>query len=433
MIATIRSVCSLLIGMGILLAGSGFLGTLLGLRASVENFSEFTIGLIMSAFFAGYIVGSYLCPHLIRRVGHIRTFAALSASAAVVSLLHGLMIDPWVWGLLRLINGICMLGLYMVVESWLSGQVTHRRGLLFAVYMMVSLAALGAGQFLIAIYGPEELASFVLVGLLFCLGLIPLALTRQHQPVLPAVANLPLRQLFAISHVGAVGSFASGMITGGFWGMSAVYALSVGMGNADVALFVAAAIFGGALLQWPVGHLSDRFDRRLVLLWVALAAALMAGLIFWLGNYSRWMLVIFTALYGGLSFSLYALSVAQTHDQITAENTMGATRGLLLLNGIGATLGPLLVGAAMAITRASFFPALLALLLLLLGYYVRRQVARDPAVPADLRSEFVPLMRTSEAAMEMDPRTDVDMELDLSGKLPDDKDLVATETAKTSD
>src|SRR5690606_19464460 len=176
MIATIRSVCSLLIGMGILLAGSGLLGTLLGLRASVENFSEFTIGLIMSAFFAGYIVGSYLCPRLIRRVGHIRTFAALSASAAVVSLLHGLMIDPWVWGLLRLINGVCMLGLYMVVESWLSEQVTHRRGQLFAVYMMVSLASLGAGQFLIAIYGPEELGSFVLVGLLFCLGLIPLVL-----------------------------------------------------------------------------------------------------------------------------------------------------------------------------------------------------------------------------------------------------------------
>jgi MFS family permease len=407
------SVCSLLVGMGILLAGSGLLSTLLGLRASVEGFSEITVGLVMSAFFAGYILGSYLCPPLIRRVGHIRAFTALAASAAIVSLLHGMLVNPWVWGGLRLLNGICILGLYMVIESWLSEQVHHKRGQVFAVYMMVSLASLGAGQLLIALYGPEGMESFAIVALLFCLGLIPLALTRVHQPVLTDTVNLPLRELFNISHVGAIGSFASGLITGAFWGLSAVYALNVGLDNTGVALFVAAAIFGGALLQWPIGHLSDRFDRRIILVWVALGAALMAALIFAVGDRSLSMLVAFAAAYGGLSFSLYALSVAQTHDRMHEGNAMAATRGLLLLNGIGATIGPLLIGAGMQLTQTTAFPLILALLLLTLSIYARHRINVDPAVPAEERSEFVPITRTSAAAIEMDPRADMEMELDL--------------------
>lgn len=416
MISTINSVFALLIGMGILLAGGGLLSTLLGLRASIEGFSELVIGLVMSAFFMGYILGSHLCPRLIRRVGHIRAFTALAASSAIVALLHGMLIDPWVWGLLRLINGVCILGLYMVIESWLSEQVHHRRGQVFSIYMMVSLAALGIGQFLVPIYGAEGQGSFALVALLFCLGLIPLALTRLHQPLLTPAANLPIRQLLAISHVGAIGSFASGMITGAFWGLSAVYGLSIGLDNSAVGAFIAAAIFGGALLQWPIGHLSDRFDRRVILAWVALAAAVAALLIFLVGNRSQLLLVLLTGLYGGLSFSLYALSVAQTHDRMKAGSAMEATRGLLLLNGIGATLGPLLIGAGMHLTQAASFPVILAALLIALALYTRHRIYVEPPVPAGEMSEFVLLTRTSTAAFEMDPRADVEMELELNPK-----------------
>ena len=417
MISTIYSVCSLLIGMGILLAGSGLLGTLLGLRASAEMFSELTIGLVMSAFFMGYIVGSYFCPKLIRRVGHIRTFTALAAMAAVVALLHGMWVNPWFWGLLRLINGICILGLYMVIESWLNDQVHHKRGELFAVYMMVSLAALGVGQFLMVIYGPEGMGSFAMVALLFCLGLIPLALTRVHQPALITSVNVPVKELLEISPVGAVGSFASGMVTGAFWGLSAVYAVNIGLTNSGVAAFVAAAIFGGAILQWPIGHLSDRFDRRQVLLWAALGSALVAAFIFMIGSESLTLLILLTVPYGGLSFSLYALSVAHTHDRMhAADNAMGVTRGLLLLNGIGATIGPLLLGIGMSLTDAVTFPLILALLLVGLAIFTWRRIALDPAVPTEERGEFVLLTRTSPTAIEMDPRTDVELELDLEQK-----------------
>jgi MFS family permease len=334
-------------------------------------------------------------------------------SVGIVALLHGMLVEPWVWGGLRLINGICILGLYMVVESWLSEQVHHKRGQMFAVYMMVCLGSLGAGQFLIAIYGAEGMGSFALIALLFCLGLIPVALTRVHQPILTDAPNLPLKELFSISHVGAIGSFAAGLITGAFWGMSAVYALSIGLDNAGVALFIAAAIFGGALLQWPIGHLSDRFDRRVVLMWVALGSALMAALIFATSDRSLVFLVGVTALYGGLSFSLYALSVAQTHDRMHEGNAMAATRGLLLLNGIGATIGPLLIGAGMQLSHAVTFPLILALLSLVLAVYARHRIKVDPAVTAEERSEFVPITRTSAAAVEMDPRSDMELELDL--------------------
>jgi len=410
LIRAIYSVTSLLLGMGILLSGSGLLGTLLGLRASAEGFSDITIGLIMAAFYFGYIVGSQWCPPLITRIGHIRTFTALSAAAAVVSLLHGMVIDPWFWGLLRLIHGICMIGLYMVIESWLNEQINHRRGQVFAVYMMVSLGALGAGQFLIIIYGADQLGSFAMVAMLFCLGLIPLALTRVHQPVLASITKMPLLELFKISHVGAWGALSSGLITGSFWGLSAVYALDIGLSDSEVASFIASTIIGGALLQWPIGSLSDRYDRRLVLFWVCIGAAAFALLMFIMSGRGGLWLSPIAVIYGGLSFALYALSVAQTHDRMSEGNTMAATQGLLLLNGIGATLGPLLIGALMYGLGTTSFPILLAVFLLLLASYTRYRIGADPAVPAAERTEFVPITRTSIEVLEMDPRAESESE-----------------------
>ncbi len=418
MIKAIYSILSLLLSIAILLAGSGMLSTLLGLRGTLEGFSELTIGLIMSAFFAGYILGSHFCPKLIRRVGHIRTFVTLAATASVASLLHALLVNPWAWGLLRLVVGACVLGIYLVIESWLSSQSSQGRGRLFAVYMMVSLTALGAGQFLIVLYGAQSLESFALVAMLFCLGLIPMALTRVPQPVLEETRHLALGKLFAISHVGAVGSLVAGVITGAFWGLSAVYAVRAGLSDGGVATFVAAAIFGGALLQWPIGHLSDRFDRRQVLTWVSLCGAGATALIFVFGSLSLAILAVIALLFGGFAFSLYALSVAQTHDRMDSADTLGATRGLLLLNGIGATLGPLLVGILMHLTSALLFPLILGAILLLLALYARHRIHVDPAVPPEERSEFVLLTRTSDVALEMDPRVDPEQEqgtLDLKG------------------
>jgi len=219
---------------------------------------------------------------------------------------------------------------------------------------------------------------------------------------------MPLRELFQVSHVGAWGSLSSGLITGVFWGLSAVYVLKIGLDDRQVASFIASTIVGGALLQWPIGHLSDRYDRRLVLFWVCLAGAFTAGLMFLFGSRAGAWLNLLAGAYGGLSFALYALSVAQTHDRMSEGSIMSVTRGLLLLNGIGATIGPLLIGALMYSMGPGSFPLLLALFLLLLGAYALHRIRADSAVPAEERGEFVPITRTSVEALEMDPRTEGD-------------------------
>ncbi len=401
---TLSSVSTLLLGMGVLLAGSGLIGTLLGLRAGIEGFSDMAMGVVMSAFFMGYIVGAFVCPPLIRAIGHIRAFAAMAALSAVVSLLYGMIVDPVAWWLLRVINGICMVGLYIVIESWLNERVEEGRGQVFAVYMMVSLLALAGGQYLLLVYGPGDLGSFALVAILFCLGLIPIAMTPTSQPQQIDRPHLPLRKIYDAAPVGVVGALVSGAVTSAFWGLSAIYGRDAGLDAAGVATLVSLVIVGGAALQWPIGRYSDHRDRRMVVMMVALLGAASAMGLYALAEHSRLALYASALVYGGFSFSLYGLCVAQTHDRLDRSDVLQATQGLLLLNGIGATIGPLLAGVVMQFAGTRSFPLLLASLLFLLAMYVAWRIRIRSAVPEPEMSDFVVVTRTSPLALEMDPR-----------------------------
>jgi MFS family permease len=404
MISAIRSVSSLLLGMAVLLAGSGLVGTLLGLRASAEGFSGLTLGFAMSGFFTGYIVGAFVSPPLIRRIGHIRVFTAMAALAAVVSLLYGMWVDPWVWWVLRVINGIAMVTIYMVIESWLNEQMHDQRGKIFAAYMMISFAALGLGQFLVGVYGASELGSFALVAIFYCLGLIPIALTPVTQPTPVATPRLALARLYRVSPVGFMAGLVSGLVSGAFWGLAAAFAAQQGLGDQDVATFVAVAIFGGAAMQWPIGKFTEGRDRRSVLVGVCVLATLSAAAMFAIGPQSVVGLIVATACYGGFAFSLYGLAVAQTHDRFHVTEALEATKALLLLNGIGAAIGPMLAGALMSLAGARSFPLCLAALLVILASLTAWRIRRDQPVPVTERTEFMPLHGTSPAAPEMDPR-----------------------------
>jgi MFS family permease len=406
--SSLRSSFSLLLGMSILLMGSGLIGTLLGLRAVSEGFSELAIGIVMSAFFVGYIVGSWMIPALIARVGHIRTFAALAALSAVAALAHALWIDPVVWWVLRLINGISLLGSYMVIESWLNEQVVEKRGQVFAIYMMASLLALGTGQYLLLIYGPEAIQSFMLVAMLFALGLVPIALTPVTQPVPIRTVGLPLRELYRRAPVGTVGAGVSGLVTGAFWGLAAVFAREIGLSDAGVATFLSAAIFGGAMLQYPIGHASDRRDRRKALIVVAGLAAMGSVALFFAIGQNTALIVVLALLWGGFAFTLYALSVAQTYDRLAASEALEATRGLLLMNGIGSATGPMLAGLILYLAGASALPLAFAVVLALFIVFVLLQLRREEPTPQPEMTEFVPLTRTSTVAAEIDPRTEAD-------------------------
>ncbi|MFP4154236.1 MAG: MFS transporter [Halothiobacillaceae bacterium] len=406
MIQVVTAIRSLLLGMGILLAGSGLLGTLLGLRAGEEGFPQWVTGIVMSAFFVGYIIGSWLCPKIIHRVGHIRTFAVMATISSVVALLHGMVVDPYAWWWLRVLNGISLLGLYMVIESWLNETVIDQRGQIFGIYMTISLLALGAGQFLILLYGPMDLASFALVAILFSLGLLPVALTRRPQPQPIATGALSLVTLYRKAPTGVAGALLSGVVTGAFWGMGAVYAHDLALSPQMVATFIALTILGGALLQWPLGKLSDNRDRRIVMSGISLAGALCAIALLAVQPAADTLLLIVALLYGGFSFSLYAISVAQTHDRLGQGQVLEGTRALLLLNGIGAALGPLLAGGLMQwLGSARGFPLALLMTLMALATFVHWRMQVDKPVPETERGEFVPVTRTSAVAAELDPRT----------------------------
>lgn len=405
MISAILPVSSLLLGMAILLAGSGLIGTLLGLRGSVEGFAGLTLGLIMSGFFGGYIVGAFVVPPLIRRIGHIRAFTAMAALSATVSLLYGMVVNPWVWWALRVAHGVAMVAIYMVIESWLNEQMHDKRGKIFAAYMMISFIALGLGQFMIAVYGAEHLGSFALVAIFYCLGLVPIALTPVSQPTPIHTPSLPLARLYRVSPVGFMGGLVSGLVSGAFWGLSAAFANAQGLDDFHVAIFTAAAIFGGAFMQWPVGHAAEHRDRRVVLTGVCGLAALSALGMFLAGPASMPALVVATGFFGGFAFTLYSLAVAQTHDRFHASEALEATKALLVLHGTGAVIGPVVAGGVMSAVGARSFPLVLVAMSLALALFTLWRIRRDAPVPDAELTEFLPVNRTSAMAMEMDPRT----------------------------
>jgi MFS family permease len=407
MLRTIVSIYSLLAAVAILLLGSGFLGTVVALRAGIEQFHTALIGLIMAGFFFGYVVGSYLCPHFVRSFGHIRSFSAFAAIGCASVILHGLWIDPVAWIGLRIVTGICMLGMYLVIESWLSGLSTNRtRGGLFAVYMTINLLALGAGQYLILIYGVAGVAPFALSALFFSLALVPMALTRMPQPTAVVPARLGMRQLYATSPLGATGAFISGLVNGAFWGMGPVFALAAGFTETGIAMFMSGVIFGGALLQWPLGHLSDNRDRRLVMLGVSLAGALAALTVFLLVKVYPNASFVVAILFGGCAFSIYSLSVAHANDHAGTDQILETSRGLLLLSGIGASLGPILAGLLMGQLGAGSLMLYFTLLMVLLAGFswFRRRVGVQ--LSAAEQGDFVMMARTSTEVLELDPRAE---------------------------
>ncbi len=408
MLASIVAIYTLLAGVGILLMGSGLLGILLGLRAGLEGFSQALTGVVMSGFFLGYIVGAFVCPPLVHRVGHIRAFAAMASLASAAVILHGLFVEPLAWWVLRLLTGVCVMGLYLVIESWLNEQTNRgQRGRVFAVYMITTLIALGLGQFLILLYGPGGIESFGVVAVLLSLALVPVALTPVREPPVAPAPHVNVRHLYRTSPLGVAGALATGLANGGFWGMGAVFGHGAGLSQAGTAGFMGAVILGGALLQWPIGHQSDRLDRRSVLTVVCFAGGAAAvGAFFAVGAPAP--LIVFAALYGGCAFAIYSLVVAHTSDLLEPGEMLEATRGLLLMHGVGATVGPVIVGLLMQATGPRSFLGYLAVIPILLGGFVIHRMRVSRGVPVEEQGEFVPMARTSPVVLELHPQTKPD-------------------------
>ena len=396
---------SLLSGVGLLIVGVGLLFSVVGLRAGLANFSGLTLGLVMSAYFAGFVLGTYVGPMIIRRVGHIRTFAAMASVASTMPILHALWIDPWFWGLLRLVTGVCLVGLYIVVESWLNALAPNEhRGKVFAAYMSVNFVALALGQWLILVGDRLGFVPFAMVSVLFSFALLPITLTPVNQPAPVEAPSFSLRTLYLASPLGVAVAFASGLLNGTFYSMGALYAVGVGLSDAGVAAFMAATILGGAIFQWPVGHYSDSHDRRSVLLWVCLGAAALAAVAFVLPALNVGWLVGVGLLYGGLVFTVYGLGVAHVNDVIDSSRLLEFTSGLLLVHGVGAAVGPVLAGGVMDQFGANSLMVFFAVVLVLLALYTIKRMGAAPPVPEAAKADYVVMGSGSQAVLQMDPR-----------------------------
>lgn len=398
---------ALLSGVGLLIVGTGLMFAAIGAQASTANFSSLVTGLVMSAYFAGAIYGTYACPHIIRKVGFIRAFAAMASVASTLPLLHALWINPFFWGALRFVTGLCLVGLYLVVESWLNVLAPHdKRGKVFAIYLVVNMVSLAIGQWLILVGDRNGFVPFVLVSVLFSFALLPITLTPVEQPVITEAPKFSLIELFSISPIGTLGALASGMLSGPLLGLGHVFGAGVGFSETGIATFMGATILGGAAFQWPVGHFSDRHDRRLVLFWVAVACASVAGIGFLLARDYEYSLIALGVAFGGLAFTVYGISVAHVNDLVDRVKVLQATGGLLLLNGIGATIGPTLAGGMMDVFGPEalmlYFACVLAALAALTWHY-RRKFPMNRGDPTE-KADFVMAGASTQAVLPMDPR-----------------------------
>lgn len=397
----------LLSAAAMLLAGAGLHATLLGVRAGVEHFPIVATGMVMSAYYAGYIVGSRACESLIHRVGYVRTFAALAAIASAIPLLQGLFVDPIAWILLRAASGFCFFGLFMVMESWINGRATNAdRGTWLAIYMKTSLGAQAVSQLFLNLAPPTEMALFVLCAVLISNALVPIALTRGKPPKMPSgVGTINPKELFRIAPSGIVGCFCSGLLTSAFSGLAPLMGTEIGFSTAKVSLFMSAVILGGAVLQWPIGRLSDAIDRRLG---IAIAGLLAAGisviLALTVGRASTFLFPL-GFLFGGAIFPLYSLSVAHANDFMRDDDLIAASRGLLLAFGLGALIGPYAGSWAIEITGPAGLFGYTAVVAGCLGAFAAiRAISGAPASIAD-QEAFVLVPETTPVAEALDPRT----------------------------
>lgn len=396
-------VAALLIGVSILFAGQGLQGTLLPVRAGLESFSTVSIGIMGAAYFLGFTIGCLKGGDLVRRVGHVRVFLAMTALGSSAPLAHALVVSPFAWGLLRMVAGFCFAALYVVIESWLNERSTNEnRGTIFSIYTMISLTVLAAGQMMTLTYDPESWQLFALASVLVSLGAIPVALSTSPSPEQPTSVELNLPRLFRISPAATVGCLATGLANGSFWSLAPVFTAAVSDDTSLAAWFMASAVIGGALSQWPLGFASDRLGRRKLLLGSALVGALIAVVI--VGGFSALGpkgAIVVGALWGAVAFPLYAISVAHANDYAGADDYVMVSSGLLLMYGIGAILGPFIASTVMTLTDASGLYVFSGAVHLLMALYVGHRMLRRDSTPEEQHIAFTDALTTAATASQV--------------------------------
>ncbi|SMX22340.1 MFS transporter [Boseongicola aestuarii] len=388
MLKVLGSTWALLLGILLLMVGNGLQGSLIGIRGAIENFSTTELSVITSAYFAGFLIGSRMAPEMIRRVGHVRVFAALGSFISAVLILYPTITDPWAWIVLRVIFGFSFSGVYVTAESWLNNASTNEtRGQSLSLYVMAQMVGIVSSQALLNVADPAGFILFVIPSVLVSLSFAPILLSAAESPKFDTTKPMTLKQIYTISPLGCVGMFLMGAVFAAQFGMASIYGTRAGFSVAEISIFVSAIFIGGMLFQYPFGWVSDRMDRRLVIL----AAAVVGGIAGLLGLAfgGSFEVAVFAAfIMGGMSNPLYALLIAYTNDYLQVEDMAAASGGLLFINGLGAVLGPVITGWMLTAMGPEGFWAYLAFFMFILAAFVGWRMTQRPSVYSEEAEDY---------------------------------------------
>ena len=428
----IKNSWALFTGFGMIIISHGFQGNLLGIRAVLEDFNYIATGTMMSGYFIGYFIGANMVPNLVSKVGHIRVFAAFASIASLSALVHAVFVDPYVWTMSRFLTGFSMIGIFIIVESWLNDMATNKtRGKVLSLYMLVTYLGMSMGNLLLNVSSPKNYEPFIMISLLFSVALVPILLTKRKPPKFKKTSSIKIKELFKISPFGSFSTFCSGFIFSAMLTMLSVYAVTMNLSVFEISVLLVGVTLAGALFQWPIGSLSDNYDRRLVIIGCCLFASIFTILsIFYSGlsfnnllaeemlrfNYfsigtgmNKTKLFIFIILLAGMILPLFSLNLALVNDYIPKEKFVAAGGGLNIIFGLGAIGGPIICSVLMSFLGPNgFFIHLLFFLLIisLFGVFrlTRRKYEDNP------ESTFTPLPKDiTPLGIELDPDTGVDL------------------------
>ena len=428
----IKNSWALFIGYGVIMVSHGFQGNLLGIRAILENFNFIATGTMMSGYFVGYFVGANMIPNLVSKVGHIRVFAAFASMASLSSLIHALFVDPIVWTLARFLTGFSMIGILIIVESWLNDRATNKtRGKVLSLYMFFTFFAFTIGNLLLNISSPNSYEPFILISLLFSVALIPILLTKRKPPTFKKTSSIRIKELLKISPFGSFSMFCTGFIFAAMFAMLSVYAVTMNLTVFEISILLVGTTLAGAIFQWPIGYLSDKYDRRVIVIGCCIASfifgvlSIMSSGIYFEslvaeemvrfnyfssdGNMNKTNLFIFIILLSGMTLPMFALNLALVNDYIPKEKFVAAGAGLNIIFGLGAMAGPIICSILMSLLGPNgFFIHLFIFLLAIIFFGIYRVNKRE--YEDNPESTFTPLPREiTPLGIELDPDTGVDL------------------------
>lgn len=400
MFTVLGNTWALMLGMMLLMVGNGLQGTLIGIRGEIEGFSTIELSIVMSAYFVGFLGASQLVPELIRRVGHVRVFAALASFISAVLIAYPLLTNPIFWSIGRVVIGFCYCGVYITAESWLNNSVDNeKRGQALSLYMIVQMVGIVSAQGVLALGNPNDYSLFIIISILVSISFAPILLSISPAPAFERTKLMTLSRLFTSSPLACVGMFLLGGVFSAQFGMSAVFGAQIGLSLSQISLFVASFYIGAMIFQYPIGWVSDKMDRRLLILLISAASATGSASAYFAGGYF-FALVFAAFLVGGLTNPLYSLLIAHANDFIEYEDMASAAAGLLFVNGVGAVSGPIIIGYAMDAYGSEIFFVIIALLMATLAIYAGYRMTQRATV-SDTSSYAAVLPNSTGVAVEI--------------------------------